>query len=128
MTRMVNISDETGIQKAVIAWTQQPEIRKKWPELAMLYHVPNEGKRTGRQGQTLHDAGLKRGVPDLCLPVARGGYHGLYIEMKTEKGRPSDPQKWWIEHLKLQGYYATVCHGYSHAILTLEWYMGLTSA
>ena len=26
------------------------------------------------------------GVPDLFLPVPRNSYHGLYIEMKSEKG------------------------------------------
>lgn len=123
MTKAIDIGNELSIQKAVIAWTQQPDIRKQYPALAMLYHVPNEGKRTGRQGKALHDAGLKRGVPDLCLPVARGGYHGLYIELKTANGRPSEAQYWWIEHLKLQGYFAVVCHGYDNTVRMLEWYL-----
>ena len=50
----------------------------KWPELSFLYHIPNEGKRPPATGARLKSMGLKSGVPDVCLPVARGGFHGLY--------------------------------------------------
>lgn len=86
-------------QQCVIKWGQQPEIRSKWPELALLYHIPNERYCTPVQGKQLKRAGVRSGVPDLCLPAPRGGYHGLYIEMKTEKGRTSHEQDWWGEHL-----------------------------
>ena len=69
--------------------------------------------------------GVKKGVPDLCLPVARNGYHGLYIEMKTPSGRASEAQHWWVEHLMAQGYYAAVCHGYEAAVHILTWYLAL---
>ena len=125
MTKTINTGNEIGIQKAVIAWSQQPDIRQRWPELSMLYHIPNEGKRSGRYGQALHDAGLKRGVPDLHLPVPKGRYHGLFIELKTANGRPTEAQYWWLEHLKLQGYFAVVCRGYENTIRMLEWYLDL---
>lgn len=47
----------------------------KYPELTLLYHIPNEGKRSLKEGARMKAEGLKAGVPDLCLPVARGGYH-----------------------------------------------------
>ena len=68
--------------------------------------------------------GVKRGVPDLCLPVARGTYHGLYIEMKTETGETRPEQYWWIQTLNDHGYFE-VCHGWKSAVRVLEWYMGL---
>ena len=61
----------------------------KWPELRLLYHIPNEGKRSIRAGARLKAQGLKRGVPDNHLPVARGGYIGLYIELKRRDKRKS---------------------------------------
>lgn len=72
---------ETTEQISLIGWAAMNE--KFIPELKLLYHVANEGKRTN--GALLKMAGLKTGVPDLCLPVARMGFHGLYIEMKFGK-------------------------------------------
>ena len=62
---------------------------------------------------------------DLHLPVARGGYHSLYIEMKNETGRANDAQNWWLERLKLEGNYTVVCYGWQSAVDVLTWYLGL---
>jgi hypothetical protein len=47
---------------------------------------------------------VKRGVPDLFLPVARGGFHGLWIELKAGKNPVNAAQKEWHAALVLQGY------------------------
>lgn len=116
---------EAQHQANVIKWSQQPSIRAQWPELALLHHIPNGGTRDAIEGRHLKQAGVKAGVPDLCLPVARGRYHGLYMEMKTEKGRTSDAQEWWGEHLAEQGYFWEVCYGWQSAVRVLEWYLSL---
>lgn len=112
-------------QQAVIKWSQQPSIRNKYPELKLMYHVPNERNCTPAQGKQLKLAGVRSGVPDLCLPSPRGRYHALYIEMKTEIGRTSPEQDWWIEQLIRQGYAVEVCHGWQSATRVLEWYLSL---
>lgn len=57
--------------------------------------------------------GLKKGVPDICLPVARGESHGLYIELKRERsGKPMPDQLAWMEALMAQGYAVSLCHGW----------------
>ena len=101
----------------LIRWTQQPDVRQKYPDLKLLYHVPNERQCTPQQGKMLKMMGVKAGVPDLCLPVARGGYHGLYIEMKSpEKSAcASGNQIWWVEELIRQNYAACVCKGWEAA-------------
>ena len=116
---------EAQHQANVIKWSQQPSVRFKWPELALLHHIPNGGTRDAIEGRHLKQQGVKQGVPDLCLPVSRGQYHGLYIEMKTEKGRTSDAQDWWGERLLAQGYFWEVCHGWESAVRVLEWYLSL---
>lgn len=118
---------ENQHQMAVIKWSQQASIRQKWPELKLLFHIPNERKCTPLQGKNLQRMGVKRGVPDLCLPVPRGRYHGLYIEMKTETGRVSDDQEWWGEQLSAEGYFWEVCHGWESAARVLEWYLSLSA-
>lgn len=116
---------EAQHQAAVMKWSQQPAIRSQWPELALLHHIPNGGTRDAVEGRHLKQAGVKPGVPDLCLPVARGRYHGLYIEMKTETGRASSEQNWWGERLLAQGYMWEVCHGWRSAVRALEWYLSI---
>lgn len=116
---------ENQHQMLLIKWTQQESIRSKWPELKLLHHIPNERNCTAQQGKNLQRMGVKRGVPDLCLPVARGRYHGLYIEMKTETGTANGDQNWWGEQLKAQGYMWAVCKGWESAARMLEAYLSL---
>lgn len=95
-----------------------------YPELALLFHVPNGSSKSRYQAIKFKREGLKAGVPDLCLPVARQGYHALYIEMKrTEGGRLSNAQKWWLESLQKQGNKAVVCKGFEEAVSVIEDYL-----
>lgn len=122
---MLDLTKEADCQRAVFLWAGQPAIRKRWPELALLHHVKNE-TREGAAAVAMDKAqGVKKGVPDLCLPVARGKYHGLYIEMKSPKGRLSEAQAWWLDALLRQGYAACTCHGYKEAEEVLTWYLNL---
>ena len=75
------------------------------------------------EGKHLKRQGVKRGVPDLCLPVPRGIYHGLYMEMKTETGKTSPEQDWWLTELAREGYAALICHGWENAKGALIWYL-----
>lgn len=119
------MASEAQHQAAVIKWSQQPSVRHKWPELALLHHIPNGGNRDAIEGRHLKAQGVKRGVPDLHLPVARGGYHSLYIEMKTETGHTTQEQEWWGEQLLAEGNMWEVCHGWESAVRVLEWYLNL---
>ena len=96
------------------------------PELALLYHTPNEGKRNVIAGANLRRAGMKAGVPDYCLPVPRKPWCGLYIELKRAEGAGGGltvEQRWWLEALAAAGNYACVCRGAGAAIETLLAYL-----
>lgn len=94
------------------------------PELAVMYAIPNGGHRDIRVARRLKDEGVKAGVPDICLPVARDGKHGLYIELKRRKGgRISDDQGRWIEALMREGYTCAVCYGWRQARDVIKEYM-----
>ena len=96
----------------------------RWPELALMYHIPNGGSRSKSEAGRFRAEGVKSGVPDICLPVARGGYHGLYIELKRVKGgRVSTAQQGWISALRDQGYYACVCKGWDDAAHVIKAYL-----
>lgn len=112
---------ESEEQTAIIEWANIMQHRV--PELALLYHVPNGGSRNVIEAKRLKAQGVKSGVPDLVLPVARGKYHGLYIELKTLRGRVSDTQKQWLDALRNQGYAAIVCRGADEAIAMIAKYL-----
>lgn len=86
---------EAQHQSAVMKWSQQPSIRQRWPCLCLLHHIPNGGRRDPIEARHLKEQGVKPGVPDLCLPVPRGRFHGLYIELKTQRGHATPEQEWW---------------------------------
>lgn len=94
------------------------------PELALLYHIPNEGKRSKFVGYKLQAQGMRRGVPDICLPVPRGGYGALYVELKRRKGgRVSEEQRVWIDALNRAGNKAVICKGFDEAKAAIEEYL-----
>jgi len=119
--RNVRIDHENGAQEALFSWCDIQ--RHKYPELKLLYHVPNGGKRDARTAQALKRQGVKAGVPDLCLPVARGGWHGLYIELKVGKNKPTEHQREWLKSLRHQDYATAVCYGWEEAAETLASYL-----
>lgn len=94
------------------------------PELALMHAIPNGGKRDLRTAARLKAEGVKAGVPDICLPLPAGGFHGLYIELKTNKGRLSSEQEEWIAGLTAAGYRCAVCRGHQEAIRAIEGYLG----
>ena len=96
------------------------------PELELLFHIPNGGSRNKAEAGRFKAEGVKAGVPDLLLPVAKGGYHGLFIELKRlDGGRVSTEQKAWMDKLKGQGYRAAVCRGWEEASEELLGYLAL---
>lgn len=101
-------------QSALFMWAAYQ--RGKYPELDLLYHIPNGGKRNIVTAAKLKAQGVKAGVPDLFLPVARNGCHGLYIEMKRIRGGKLSPQQTsWMDALQRQGYAVAVCKGAEEA-------------
>lgn len=93
-------------------------------DLQLMFHIANEGRRSVQHTQALLRQGMKPGVPDIMLPVARGRYHGLFIEMKRRIGGRSTPeQKEWQRALLEEGYAACVCKGFDEARETIDWYM-----
>lgn len=93
----------------------------------LLIHIPNGGARKNAfEGWRLKQQGVRAGVSDLFLPIARGGYHGLWIEFKAappNDAQVSDSQKEWVALMQGQGYQALVCKGVAEAMQVLVSYM-----
>lgn len=113
-------------QIALFTWATLAVAVGDYPDLALLYHIPNGGLRDKATAQALKRAGVRAGVPDLHLPVARHGFYGLWIELKraNRSNHPTPDQEWWIEQLRVQGYRVEVCYGADEAIQIVEEYLG----
>ena len=115
------IQREHNEQVAVFQWAAYNEAT--YPELKYLFAVPNGGQRNVIVASKLKAEGVKRGVPDIWLPVARGGFHGLVIELKADKGRKTPEQEAWLQFLFAQGYFAGCVWGADAAIGIIERYL-----
>ena len=109
-------------QMGVIDWANWN--LQRFPELKMLYHVPNGGKRNPAEAARFKAMGVKAGVPDLCLPVPMNGYAGLYIEMKYGSNKPTAAQKEWILQTKVR--YLDYSLGFLKPFYAFLWYFLVT--
>jgi len=118
----MNIPTEAQEQADLMQWLAYAEIRH--PELRLCHAIPNGGSRNPIEARHLKEQGVKPGIPDLFLPCARGGFHGLYIEMKRRQGgRVSIEQKKMIIALREQGFRVEVCEGWEAARDVIKEYM-----
>lgn len=116
------VPTESVEQQCLFRWAQYQS--GAFPELVLLYHVPNGGHRNKAEAGRFRAEGVKAGVPDLCLPVPRGGFHGLYIELKRLKGsKTSEDQKAWLSRLEEQGYCVALCKGWEAAANVIMEYL-----
>lgn len=123
-TNSVPIPTESAEQQALFRWAAWAQ--GKYPDLRWMFHVPNGGARDAVTGARMQAEGVKKGVPDICLPTPRGEFSGLYIEMKRRSGgRVSGAQADWIAYLIAQGFCALECRGFDEARRVIENYMAL---
>jgi hypothetical protein len=116
---------EAAHQTALFCWAALPDQRSKFPELEMMFHIPNGGSRNKIEAGHLKAEGVKPGVPDIFLPIPRGTYHGFWIEMKVKKNQQSDEQKIWEHNLAAKGYAIAVARSWIEARDFLIYYLEL---
>lgn len=106
---------------------------KAYPELGMLYAIQNEMGIGGKGGRIIgakrRAAGRRPGVPDLHLPVPRGGFASCYVELKRRTGgRVSPAQDAWHAKLRAHGHRVVVCRGADEAWAAITQYLGIAEA
>ena len=126
---------ESDDQAAIFRWADMKVQIGEHRALSLLNGSLNGVKLTIGQAVKAKKQGMKKGFPDIFLPVPRGKYHGLFIELKikpyrNDKGKMVYPkvskeQKWWIEGLIYHGYRAAICYGFDAAVEEIVSYLGL---
>ncbi len=115
-----NAQPEAIEQAKVVAWARANE--NNYPYLWMLHNSLNGVKLSKTQAGKAKASGMLSGVPDLFLPLPKNGHHGLYIEMKSEKGRLTENQQWFLSNAESLGYKTAVCYSAKEAIDAIEAY------
>jgi len=126
--REVRKQYEDAEQAALFSWARcVPEIRDH------VFAIPNGGFRNPREAKRLKAQGVMPGVYDTFLSVARGGHHGLYLEMKKQRQHfrskleaekaVSEAQMEFGKNQTKQGYLCLVCYGWEEAQAEIKKYM-----
>lgn len=116
-------------QVALISWARRVRLEpasdvKEGATIAdYLLAIPNGGRRDAREGARLKAEGVKPGVSDLLLPLRRGGYAGLWLELKAPGEKPNPRQRDWIERMTRAGYFATWCDDWTKAAQVITDYL-----
>lgn len=121
--RVIRKNVEHLNQSALIEWFTLVSAKQFGLPANLLFAVPNGERRLPQTGAKLRDEGVRPGVPDLFLAVARGAYHGLFIEMKAPTGKVSVAQSTMIKLLQEQGYCCYVCYSWLEAKNVIECYL-----
>ncbi len=116
---MMGKHSESNEQIAAMDW-----LRLQHPAIAEhTLHIGNERKASYYAGYIMKRMGVLKGASDLFMAWPSGGFHGLFIEVKSMVGRPSPEQKAFIERMRAVGYKAEICYGAEEVINTMKEYI-----
>jgi hypothetical protein len=112
---------ESALQIAVVSHALN--LMGEFPEVALLHSIPNGDWRGPGVAKKLKAEGVKPGIPDLCLPVPRGGYHSLYIELKKGSGSVR-PDQWIVmQELHAHGHLVRLINDAAIAVNLIRKYL-----
>lgn len=104
--------------RALWEWAQHVPVLRD-----CLFHIPNGGKRGKTEAARMKGIGVRAGVHDYHLPVPRGPFIGLWIEMKAGDNRPTTDQRSWGRRMVTQGHAVFYCWSWLAAKDVIEHYL-----
>lgn len=107
---------EASIQKALIEYITLKGIRK------YVLSIPNESASNPIYGKKLKDLGLRKGASDLFFAMPRRGFHGFFLELKSENGVLRPDQREFFKDMEAMGYFTSMCRSLNSAIEITDWY------
>lgn len=123
--------NESQIQIAAIKILRQV-LPPKFPHLCPVidgeakipvHSTPNEGRRNPVNGKRMKDMGMQAGIPDLAVMVPCGGYHGMWIEVKTPNGPIRKNQVAWLDFYMYYGYKCLVARSVDEIVSAVVDYL-----
>lgn len=125
MPLTAELPSESAEQQRVVRWWMVACTGYNVPEQVLMASA-GQAKRTVRNASRMKAEGYRAGTPDLFLAMARGGKHGLFIEMKRQDGGTlAETQKEMNVTLAEQNYTCVVAHGADQAKAAIVEYLAL---
>lgn len=111
---------ERALQAECIRWWNQADLP------GLLFHVPNEGKRTRIDAASLRALGVVAGAPDFVLLLPQGRVH--LIELKVPGGEQSGAQVTFEDDARRCGHtYSVVTSAhefFADVLMAMRWWLG----
>jgi len=109
---------EAHLQAAVVRY-----IKLKYPGARYCASLGGQYQQYDSQKNKATATGYVKGFPDLQITEARGGYFGLFLELKRDRKSATSPvQIAWINDLTDRGYKAEVVKGFDECIKLIDGY------
>lgn len=115
-------NEESRSQIELMEWWDVACLNWRIPRTCLMA-FPLQGARTPRNGARMKREGCRKGTPDMLLAVARGGFHGMWLELKAPNGTVSSEQWDMIHALNEQGYATAVCYSKAEAQKKISGYL-----
>lgn len=100
---------EHAHQAALFTWARRPDVQRQYRGIDLLEASLNGVALGKAQAGKAKAAGLLKGALDLNLPVARGPFHGMRLEMKFGKNKMTAEQEWYAQRLREEGWKVVCC-------------------
>ena len=110
-------------QAALFAWARNPVMLALRPALRLLSSSLNGVRLTKAQAGKAKAAGMLRGEWDVKLPVARGPYIGLLIEMKAGRNKLTKEQQEYGAQMEIERWKLAVCYDWEAAMREITTYL-----
>lgn len=93
---------------------------------ALWCHVPNSLFSNHISAGWHKRQGMKAGVPDILIFEPTKTYHGLAIELKVGKNKPTERQQEWLDDLKARGWRTEVVYNLRDFAGIVSQYLNIT--
>lgn len=105
-------------QIALMDW-----VRSRADLRPFTFHIANERRVSPLHGSILKRMGVVSGVSDIFVGIPRASYHGMFLELKAGKNKPTPNQVQFMEDMRTQGYHCVWCIGFEAARDHIETYI-----
>ena len=102
-------------QSALFTWARNTAVLRQYPALKLLSCSLNGVKLTPAQAGKAKASGMLAGEHDVRLPVARGRWIGLSIEMKAGDNGPTADQLTYGQDIEAEGWRVAYCWSWVEA-------------
>lgn len=107
------VQREEQMQRDLFTWIRSEQGYA--PELRWVMHVPNGGHRHPAVAGKMKAQGVRRGVPDVWVPVSKMDDHGnvfagLIVELKVGRNQCTMQQRDWLGHMERNGWQVYVIY------------------